>query len=107
VITRTPRADEPEPRPSPAESAFVEAWAAFRAARFVPAAQGFREVGRLDPTGPLAEDAAYWYAVSLARTAAPEAAAALTDFVRRYPRSAHAPEASLLLSATSSRARAP
>jgi TolA-binding protein len=111
VVARAPRADEPERGPSPAETAFVEAWTAFRAGRFASAAQGFGDAGRLDPTGPLSEDAVYWRAVALARTPAPEASAALTDFLRRYPRSAHAPDASLLLerrgAATSPRAPAP
>jgi tetratricopeptide (TPR) repeat protein len=90
---------ESVPAPSPAEAAFVEAWSAFRAGRFGGAINAFGDVLRLDPAGPLAEDARYWRAVAMARTGAlprniiDEVAA----FLRQYPHSAHADEASLLL----------
>jgi hypothetical protein len=83
--------------PTPAEAAFVEAWSAFRARRFAGAITAFGDVVRLDPGGPLAEDARYLRGVALARTGAREAIDDLSGFLRLYPRSAHADDASLLL----------
>lgn len=84
-------------RPSPSETAFVEAWTAFRAGRYGGAIDAFDDVLRLEPTGPLAEDARYWRAVARARTGARDAVDDLATFLRQYPHSAHADEASLLL----------
>ena len=84
------------PRPAHA-IAYDEAWAAMRAGSFDRAAATFARVALLDPDGPLAEDATYWYPVALARARRAEAIGAFRDFLVRYPRSAHAHEASAML----------
>jgi hypothetical protein len=53
--------------PSAAETAFVDGWSAFRAGQMRDAIDAFDEVVRLDPAGPLAEDARYWRAVARER----------------------------------------
>ena len=53
--------------PSPAETAFVDGWSAFRGGKMRDAIDDFDEVVRLDPEGSLAEDARYWRAVARAR----------------------------------------
>jgi tetratricopeptide (TPR) repeat protein len=83
--------------PTPAEAAFLEGWSAFRAGRYAVAIDALADSSRLDPSGPLAEDARYWRAVALARTNAASAIDELQKFVSRYPRSAHVAEASVLL----------
>ena len=86
--------------PTPAEAAFVEGWSAFRAGLLAKAIEAFGDASRLDPAGPLAEDARYWRAVALTRAGAPSAPAELAAFLRRHPHSAHAAEAAWLLEAT-------
>jgi TolA-binding protein len=86
--------------PTPAEAAFVEGWSAFRAARYARAIEAFGDASRLDPAGPLAEDARYWRAVALTRARAPSAPDELAAFLRRHPHSAHAAEAARLLETT-------
>jgi TolA-binding protein len=92
---------DPPPPPAgergPQEVAYDEAWTAMRARDFARAAAVFARVAILDPEGPLAEDAGYWYAVALARAKRSEAATAFGDFLDRHPRSAHAREASAML----------
>jgi len=83
--------------PSPSEAAFIEAWSAFRSGRLVGAIEAFDDVLRLDPTGPLTEDARYWKAVARARTGSRSAIDDLGSFLSDYPRSPHADEAAVLL----------
>ncbi|MDX2087784.1 MAG: tetratricopeptide repeat protein [Kofleriaceae bacterium] len=82
----------------PQERAYDDGWAALRASKFSEAATAFNRVQLLDPEGPLAEDADYWYAVSLARAGrAAEANSAFRAFLDRHPRSRRAGEASTML----------
>lgn len=82
---------------APQAVAYDEAWAAMRAGSFDRAATAFARAGILDPEGPLAEDAGYWYAVALARQHRAEATTAFREQLARYPHSAHAGEASAML----------
>jgi TolA-binding protein len=68
-----------------------------RAGDFTAASSAFVRASILDPEGPLAEDASYWYPVALARAKRAEATIAFRDFLDRYPRSTHAHEASAML----------
>ena len=77
--------------------AYDDAWDAMRASNFERAAATFARVAILDPDGALAEDASYWYPVALARAKRGEAVSAFREFLDRYPRSAHAHEASAML----------
>ena len=93
---------EPTPAPlvpprAPQAIAYDEAWAAMRSGDFAKASTTFARAGILDPDGALAEDASYWYPVALARAKRPEAVTAFREFLDRYPRSAHAHEASAML----------
>ena len=91
----------PAPAPVPARAAasvaYDRGWDALRAGDFAAAAADFARVELLDPSSAVAEDAAYWYAVALARAGRPEAAGALHAFLRRHPRSIHAGAASAAL----------
>ncbi len=91
-------APAPSVQPRPAHAiAYDEAWDAMRAGNFERAAAVFARVAILDPDGALAEDASYWYPVALARAKRSEAMSAFREFLDRYPRSAHAHEASAML----------
>lgn len=68
-----------------------------RTNHFAAAATAFAQVAVLDPDGGLAEDAAYGYAVALARADRPEATTGFRAFLDRYPRSPHAGEANAML----------
>jgi hypothetical protein len=87
----------PLPARSPQAVAYDDAWTALRANDFATASAAFARTALLDPDGPLAEDASYWYPVALARAKRGEAAGAFRDFLERYPRSPHAGEASAML----------
>lgn len=88
--TRAPGAD--------VESAYREAWDAYRAGRFARAASGFGGVLDADPSGALASDAAWWRAVALSRAGrTAEAKAALEGFLRDFRGSAREGEASVML----------
>ncbi len=91
-----PAAPAPRAR-APQATAYDEAWAALRAGDFTRASTTFARAGILDPDGPLAEDASYWYPVALARAKRSEAVDAFREFLDHYPRSAHAREASAML----------
>ncbi|MEO8706205.1 MAG: FecR domain-containing protein [Kofleriaceae bacterium] len=98
---RAPTPIAPAPPPvterSPQEVAYDAAWVAMRASDFAAAASTFARAGILDPDGPLAEDASYWYAVALARAKRPEALQAFREFLDRYPRSPRAYDSSAML----------
>ncbi len=100
--TITERVEPMPPAPAqraraPQAIAYDEAWAAMRAGNFTRASTTFARAGILDPDGPLAEDASYWYPVALARAKRSEAMDAFREFLDHYPRSAHAHEASAML----------
>jgi len=95
--TVTDRRDIAKPV-SAEETAYNDAWDALRANDFRKAAAGFARVVALSPAGPLADDAAYWRAVSLARAArGSEAIAAFRELLDEYPSSPRAGEASAML----------
>lgn len=104
-IPRPVLADKPtksvEPikvRRLPEEIAYDDAWAAMRDGRFPKAAGGFARVMLLDPTGALAEDSGFWYAVALARSGQTAlAATAFRDFLVAHPHSRRTGEASAML----------
>lgn len=100
-VTRSAIVAEPTAPLAPARPAhavaYDEAWDAMRAGNFERAASRFARVAILDPDGALAEDASYWYPVALARAKRGEAISAFREFLDRYPRSAHAHEASAML----------
>ena len=83
--------------PSASETAFIAGWSAFRATHFAEAVTSFDQVLRLAPDSSLAEDAEYWRAISLARLGSPVARDELRAFLRKYPRSGHADDASVTL----------
>ena len=87
----------PAPLRSPEERGYDDAWAAMRAGEFARAARGFARVLLLAPDGVLAEDAAFWHAVALARGHDPRAPIAFRELLAAYPRSPHAGEASAML----------
>jgi TolA-binding protein len=84
--------------PSASEIAFAAGWRSLRAGDPRAAAAAFDRALAVDPAHPLAEDAAFWKAVSCARAGLDaEAAAVLAAFLDRYPASARAGEVSALL----------
>jgi TolA-binding protein len=89
---------EPAARP-PIELAYEDAWDAMRHGSFSRAALQFARVLALEPDGSLAEDAAFWRPVALAR--AKQRALAITAFRDlldgRHVKSPHAGEASAML----------
>lgn len=90
-------AESPKPR-VPEELAYDEAWAAMRAGEFSQAASGFARAQLLAQTGPLAEDASFWYAVALARAGQQAlATSAFRDYLAASPTSRRAGEASAML----------
>ncbi|HKE14701.1 MAG TPA: tetratricopeptide repeat protein [Kofleriaceae bacterium] len=92
-----------DPRPAPsgrpaAQQAFDEAWTAMRAGQFARAAEAFARAAHDDDSAPLAEDARYWRAVALARGGDASAAREAFDaFIRAFPSSPRAGEASVML----------
>jgi hypothetical protein len=104
VIPRPPPravvvAPEPPPvRHSPEEVAYNDAWDAMRAADFHAAAVGFARVHALSPAGALADDAAFWQSVALARGGRPaESIVAFRGMIDDYPASPRVGEASAML----------
>jgi len=96
-----PRVVAPEPPPvrhSPEEVAYNDAWDAMRANDFRTAATGFARVHALSPAGTLADDAAFWQSVALARGGrAAEAIVAFREMIDGYPVSPRVGEASAML----------
>jgi len=102
IARRAPRGLEPGVeralRPSRQEELYDDAWDALRGRRFDEAAVGFERVLSESPTGPLADEAAFWRATSLARGGHPEKAVpAFQEFVRKYRSSRRLGEASTIL----------
>jgi TolA-binding protein len=99
--------EEPAPvkpqAPPPAPTAAVErqfqiGWSALRAHNTKEAARAFAEAASKAGEQPLAEDATFWHAVALERTAHDESArTALAIFIARYPHSPRTGEAQVLL----------
>lgn len=87
----------PPPPRDPADLAYDAAWDALRAGQFDRAAAGFAQVELLDGAGALSEDAAYWYAVALARAERPQAIGAFRSFLGAYPGSVHVGPAAVAL----------
>jgi len=82
----------------PGERQLADGWTALKAGQPAGAAAAFEEAARAAGDSALAEDAWFWHAVALARADQPGAArAALGRFLARYPRSARAGEASVML----------
>jgi tetratricopeptide (TPR) repeat protein len=83
---------------SPEDAAYDDAWDAMRAGDFRKAAAGFARVHALSPAGVLADDAAFWTAVALARDGrGADAIAAFRNMLDGYPNSPRAGEASAML----------
>ncbi len=81
-----------------AASGFETGWSALHDGDPLAAATAFGEVLARAPRDPLAEDASFWRAVAWSRAErTTEARVALESFVRTYPRSVRAPEASVML----------
>jgi hypothetical protein len=84
--------------PTPQEALYDDAWDAMRAGDFAKAAARFASVVGAGPTGPLADEGAFWRAVATAR--AGQAAPAIDLFhemLDRYPASARRGEAAAML----------
>lgn len=97
-------ADQAPVRPAPPgapkraiEILFEQGWAALAAGKPADAASAFERAATSAPNDPLAEDAWFWHASALARGKSRSAAAALAQFLARYPRSNRAGEASAML----------
>jgi hypothetical protein len=81
----------------PIEVLFDRGWAALAAGKPREAATAFEHAASSAPSDPLAEDAWFWRATALARAKSSDAAAAIEQFLDRYPRSNRAGEASAML----------
>ncbi len=100
-----PPSPQPQVAPRPAdELAYDAAWTALRSGDFHGAADAFGRGLAFAPDGALADDARYWRAVALARSAktpqSPERAAAVTafrDVCDGHTKSHHRGEASAML----------
>lgn len=94
-------APEERPKPAPtdvAERQFQVGWSALRAHNTKEAARAFADAASHAGEQPIAEDASFWHAIALERTAHDEAArTALAVFIARYPHSPRVGEASVLL----------
>ena len=76
----------------------MSGWEAMRRGELETAAVEFSRAVALAPQGPLAGDATFWHAVTIARVGrSAEAVAALRGFVATYPTSARVGEASAML----------
>jgi hypothetical protein len=81
----------------PIELLFDEGWSVLAAGDPKRAAAVFERAAHAAPNDPLAEDAWFWRASALARVGDTTAVDALGSFIRRYPRSPRAGEASAIL----------
>jgi hypothetical protein len=89
----------PKLNTGPAEQAFALGWSALRGGRAAEAAEAFHRAAGLTDS-PIAEDANYWEAVSLARAGeASHAEQTLRAFIERYPHSPRAAAARAALEA--------
>ena len=80
------------------ELAYDDAWDAMRAGDFRRAAEGFGRVVALAPAGGLADEAAFWRAVAMARDGAPaRAIGAFKQMLAGYPASPRRGEAAVIL----------
>ena len=97
VTPSAPVADNPVVA-SPVQKAFETGWTQLKAGQYSLAAQSFASAHAQNKQHPLAEDAAYWQAVSLKYAAQPgQAKTALQNFVDQYPFSPRRGEASVML----------
>lgn len=88
----------PPSAPDPQEAAFNAGWHAMQSSDYKTAATAFARAVALDPDGALAEDAAFWHAVALARLGHDgEAEIALRSFLGDFRKSTRAGEASAML----------
>ncbi len=86
------------PAPGARDAAFEEGWLALKGGEHGRAVMAFERAAAMAAGDPLAEDAAYWRAVALARGARrAEAISALTVFVDEHGSSPRAGEAAALL----------
>ena len=96
-----PGGARPRPFARPAgteERVYDDAWDAMRARNFRRAAVGFGRVVALAPTGALADEAAFWRAVALARDGSPAPAiVAFKQMLAGYPASPRRGEAAVIL----------
>jgi TolA-binding protein len=88
--------EEPIIAPNATEETYRTAYAAYRAGDFAAASKGFAEVSE-SASSDLAEDASYFYAVSLHRSKSGKAKAALESFIQRFPQALRVNEARLFL----------
>ena len=85
-------------KPTPQESLYDDAWDAMRAGDFARAAARFAGVVGAGPTGPLADEGAFWRAVATARAGRSAAAIDLfSEMLDGYPASARRGEAAAML----------
>jgi hypothetical protein len=85
-------------RPTEQERLYDDAWDALRSGRFGQASREFGQVLSESPGGPLADEAAFWRATSLARSGdSPRAIEAFRHFVKEYRSSLRRGSASTIL----------
>jgi hypothetical protein len=85
-------------RPTEQERLYDDAWDALRSRRFEQASREFGQVLARSPEGPLADEAAFWRATSLARSGdSPRAIEAFRHFVGKYRSSPRRGSASTIL----------
>ena len=98
VEQSAPEPDASAPTPAADEVAYDAAWAALRAGDFSRAASAFLRVQLIAPDGALADDAAYWRAVALARGGQrSEAIVTFREHLAARPRSPHTGAARAML----------
>lgn len=92
--------EQPPPAAMPKrqnELLFEQGWASLKAGKTADAATTFERAALAAPDDPLAEDAWFWRASSLARAKSPGASDAFDKFLSRYPHSPRSGEASAML----------
>jgi TolA-binding protein len=83
---------------SAAQTAFETGWSALKSGNYGQAADAFDRALKASGTDPIAEDSAYWLGISLSYAGkSARAETAMREFVRRYPGSPRAGEASVAL----------